>query len=177
MATNDKTNTPTNGIVNDTSDIAFTKTQGFTPEEEVPVGGVILAQGDINYNINRRTKKLTVRNTGDRPIQIGSHFHFFECNRYMEFDRKAAFGMHLNIPATTAIRFEPGEEKEVEVVEFAGKRRIIGFNGLTMGYSGLEDTPSYYPTKTHAYRMMKLYGFKDIPEEDAEAEFTTTPKK
>lgn len=177
MATTDKISTTTDGVINDAPNIDFPKTQGFTPEEEVAVGGVILAKGDIIYNIDRRTKKLIVRNTGDRPIQIGSHFHFFECNRYMEFDREAAFGMHLNIPATTAIRFEPGEEKEVEVVEYAGKQRIIGFNGLTMGYAGIDDTPAYYPVKTHAFHKMKRYGFKDVSEEEAEAEFTTTTKQ
>ena len=118
-----------------------------------------------------------MRNCGDRPIQIGSHFHFFEVNRYLEFDRAAAFGMHLNIPATTAIRFEPGEEKEVELVDFAGKRRIIGFNGLVQGYAGYEDTPTYYPRKMHAFRKMAEYGFKNISEEEADAEFTTPAPK
>lgn len=156
--------------------ITYPDTPGFTPAQYVPVGGVILADGDLEYNVNRRTKKLVVRNTGDRPIQIGSHFHFFEVNRYMEFDRKAAFGYHLNIPATTAIRFEPGEEKEVEIVEFAGKHRIIGFNGLTKGFAGLEDTPTYYPREIRAFSRMEKYGFKDISEDEAEAEFTSTPK-
>ena len=85
--------------------------------------------------------------------------------------------MHLNIPATTAIRFEPGEEKEVELVDFAGKRRIIGFNGLVQGYAGYEDTPTYYPRKMHAFRKMAEYGFKNISEEEAEAEFTTPAPK
>ncbi len=96
----------------------------------------------IEYNTGRKTVKLVVRNTGDRPIQVGSHFHFFEVNRYLEFDRDAAFGCHLNIPATTAIRFEPGDQKEVEVVAYSGKRRVIGFNGLVMGYTGDEDAPT-----------------------------------
>ncbi len=138
---------------------------------------MILADGDIEYNTDRRTITLKVRNTGDRPIQIGSHFHFFEVNRYMEFDRKAAFGYHLNIPATTAIRFEPGEEKEVELVTFAGKNRIIGFNNLVDGYAGLEDTPTYYPRKIRAFDRMQTFGFKNITEEEADAEFTTTPGK
>lgn len=153
---------------------------GFAPAKPCPVGGVILADGDLEYNADRRTKKITVRNTGDRPIQIGSHFHFFEVNRYMELDRKAAFGYHLNIPSTTAIRFEPGEEKEVELVSYAGKTRVIGFNDLVNGYTGLEDTPVYYPKQAEAYRRMAEYGFKDISETDAEAEFTqaeTQPEK
>ena len=85
---------------------------GYKPEERVAVGAVILAHDDIEYNTCRPCATIKVKNTGDRPIQVGSHFHFFEVNRYLEFDREAAFGMHLNIPATTAIRFEPGDEKE-----------------------------------------------------------------
>lgn len=134
---------------------------GFTPEERVAVGAVILAHDDIEYNTCRRVVTLRVKNTGDRPIQVGSHFHFFEVNRYLEFDREAAFGMHLNIPATTAIRFEPGDEKEVELVEYSGKRRVIGFNSLVSGYTGREDEPTYYPRHTHALRTMHKAGFKD----------------
>lgn len=157
--------------------IAYPNTPGFTPATPVPVGGVILADGAINYNVDRRTVTLKVRNTGDRPVQIGSHFHFFEVNRYMEFDREAAFGYHLNIPATTAVRFEPGEEKEVELVTFAGKQRIIGFNGLVNGYSGREDSPTYYPREIRAFDRMKTYGFKDVPESELDSEFTTSPGK
>ena len=133
---------------------------GFQPAEPCAVGGVVLLGEPVRYNENRKTVQLTVRNTGDRPIQVGSHFHFFEVNRYLEFDRDAAFGCHLNIPATTAIRFEPGDQKEVEVVSYAGKRRIIGFNGLVMGYSGDEDAPSYYPARTKAFLKMRKRGFK-----------------
>lgn len=146
---------------------------GFTPAEYVPVGGVILASDPIEYNTDRNTVTLKVRNTGDRPVQIGSHYHFFEVNRYMEFDRPAAFGMHLNIPATTAIRFEPGEEKEVELVSFAGKQRIIGFDDLTNGYAGYEDTPTYFPKKIRAVSRMKKYGYKSVSEDEANAEFTS----
>jgi urease subunit beta len=153
--------------------IAYPDTPAFTPAQPVPVGGVILADGDIEYNVGRRTVSLKVRNTGDRPVQVGSHFHFFEVNRYLEFDRKAAFGYHLNIPATTAVRFEPGEEKEVELVTFAGKQRIIGFNGLVDGFAGLEDTPTYYPRETRAFRRMEEYGFKNVPQDEAEAEYTS----
>ena len=152
-------------------------TPGYAPSAPVPVGGVILQSGDVEYNVGRTTYKLKVRNTGDRPIQVGSHLHFFEANRYLEFDRKQAFGCHLNIPATTAIRFEPGEEKEVEVVAFGGKRRIIGFNGLTDGYAGPEDTPTYFPVRERAYRRMEKYGFKNITEEEADAEFTAPAPK
>lgn len=137
--------------------------------QPVPVGGVILAETPITYNCNRKTVKITVRNTGDRPIQIGSHFHFFEVNRYMEFDRPQAFGMHLNIPATTAIRFEPGEEREVELVAFGGKRRIIGFNNLVMGYAGEEDYPTYYPIRSKAIARMEKRGFKTISNNTSES--------
>ena len=98
---------------------------GFTPKQHVGVGGEILSAEPIEYNEGRYTAKIVVHNTGDRPIQVGSHFHFFEVNRYLEFDRAKAFGCHLNIPATTAIRFEPGDEKEVEVVAYSGKQYVM----------------------------------------------------
>lgn len=160
-----------NGVYSGAPDIAYEKTPGFEPEEYCPVGGVILKDDPINYNIDRRTVTLKVRNTGDRPVQIGSHFHFFEVNRYMEFDRSKAFGYHLNIPATTAIRFEPGEEKEVELVSYAGKHRVIGFDDLVNGYAGLQDTPSYYPKYTEALRRMKEYGYKSVSETEADGEY------
>ena len=156
--------------------IAYPNTPGFTPSEYVPVGGVILKDEDVTYNAYRRTVKLTVHNTGDRPVQVGSHFHFFEVNRYMEFDRAKAFGYHLNIPATTAIRFEPGEEKEVELVQYGGKTRVIGFNDLVNGYAGLEDKPTFYPKHIEALRRVKEYGFKNISEDEAEAGYTQTEK-
>ena len=132
---------------------------GFVPEQPVPIGGVVLRSDEIEYNVGRPVTTLTVRNTGDRPIQVGSHFHFFEVNRYLEFDREAAFGTHLNIPATTAIRFEPGDERKVEVVPFAGKHRVIGFNSLVMGYAGVEDDPVYYPARAAAFARMHAEGF------------------
>lgn len=135
------------------------KTLCATPEG-VAVGGVVFAEGDVEYNIGKPTHTLTVSNTGDRPIQVGSHFHFFEVNRHLSFDRRAAFGCHLNIPATTAIRFEPGEEKSVELVPFGGKSRIIGFGGLTEGFAGVEGAPAYYPTLTKALEKAKNRGYK-----------------
>ncbi|MBL0356713.1 MAG: urease subunit beta [Chitinophagaceae bacterium] len=96
-------------------------------------GEYILAKDDIEINEGRKTAMLTVVNTGDRPVQIGSHFHFFEINKQMSFDRGKAFGMRLNIAAGTAVRFEPGEETEVTLVEFGGKKKISGFNNLTNG--------------------------------------------
>src|SRR5688572_32170754 len=96
-------------------------------------GEYILKKEDIIANEGRATVKIVVVNTGDRPVQIGSHFHFFEVNKQMEFDRGKAFGMRLNIPAGTAVRFEPGEEKQVELVEFGGNKKIYGFNNLLDG--------------------------------------------
>lgn len=96
-------------------------------------GEYLLAEGDIVANAGRRTVELTVANTGDRPIQVGSHFHFFEVNRALRFDRTQAFGMRLNVPAGTAVRFEPGDEKRVVLVELAGQRRVFGLNRLTDG--------------------------------------------
>lgn len=88
------------------------------------------SQGPVIANSGRKSHRLLVRNTGDRPIQVGSHYHFFETNRALAFDRAIAYGLRLNIPAGTAVRFEPGEEKEVELTEFGGRRIIHGFNGL-----------------------------------------------
>lgn len=96
-------------------------------------GEYILAKDDIIANEGRKTTTLVVVNTGDRPVQIGSHFHFFEVNKQMSFNRSAAFGMRLNIAAGTAVRFEPGEEKEVELTEFGGDKKIFGFNNLVDG--------------------------------------------
>jgi urease subunit beta len=96
-------------------------------------GEYILKSEDIVCNENRQSATVVVVNTGDRPVQVGSHFHFFEVNKQMEFDRQKAFGMRLNIAAGTAVRFEPGEEKEVILVAFGGKRTIVGFNNLTNG--------------------------------------------
>jgi urease beta subunit len=99
-------------------------------------GEYLLGEGDIEANAGRRTVRLTVANTGDRPIQVGSHFHFFEANRALRFERRQAFGMRLNVPAGTAVRFEPGDEKVVTLVELAGAREVYGLNGLTDGPVG-----------------------------------------
>ena len=96
-------------------------------------GEYLLGEGDIEANAGRRTVQLTVANTGDRPIQVGSHFHFFEANRALRFERASAFGMRLNVPAGTAVRFEPGDEKIVTLVELAGAREVYGLNALTEG--------------------------------------------
>ena len=102
-------------------------------EADVPLGGTLYASTPITFNEDRPVTKVKVRNTGDRPIQIGSHFHFFETNDALTFDRAASRGMRLNIPAGTAVRFEPGQTREVELVELAGLRRVFGFAGRVMG--------------------------------------------
>ena len=96
-------------------------------------GEIIRAQGDLEINAGRPTREVTVANTGDRPIQIGSHFHFFEVNEALRFDRAAALGYRLNIPAGTAVRFEPGQQRAVELVAYAGDGLVFGFNAKVMG--------------------------------------------
>jgi urease subunit beta len=96
-------------------------------------GEYILQPNDIIANAGRTTAKVVVVNTGDRPVQIGSHFHFFEVNRQLQFNRQTAYGMRLNIPAGTAVRFEPGEEKEVQLVTYGGAQKVYGFNNLVNG--------------------------------------------
>jgi urease subunit beta len=100
---------------------------------KVAVGGYVCHAQPISYNEGLPVTTLKVRNTGDRPVQVGSHFHFFEINPALEFDRAAAFGLHLNIPASTALRFEPGDEREVSLVPFGGHRAVYGFNNLVDG--------------------------------------------
>jgi urease subunit beta len=96
-------------------------------------GEFIIEPGEIELNAGRSKRSITVANTGDRPIQVGSHFHFFEVNRALQFERSLARGYRLNIAAGTAIRFEPGQERTVQLVELAGDRIVYGFNGLIMG--------------------------------------------
>jgi urease beta subunit len=93
----------------------------------------IVPDGEIELNAGRRTVTVRVRNTGDRPVQVGSHYHFFEANRMLDLDRRAAYGMRLDIPAGTAVRFEPGDERDVTLVEIGGARRAIGFAALVDG--------------------------------------------
>ena len=123
-----------------------------------PVGGYVLAAAPVTINPGRPRMTLAVRNTGDRPIQVGSHFHFFEVNRALEFDREGAFGLRPDIPAGTAIRFEPGDEREVTLVPFGGKRRVHGFNNLVDGWTPTDG--AYRPRATRAIRLAQEYGFK-----------------
>lgn len=116
----------------------------------------------IEINAGRATTTLKVTNTGDRPIQIGSHFHFFEVNPAMRFEREQAWGMHLDIPAGTGIRFEPGETKQVSLVAYAGARHLNGFNGLVEG--GLDAAQ----TKVRALALLEQRGFQNgAPNEEA----------
>jgi urease subunit beta len=96
-------------------------------------GELLLASGDIELNAGRPTVTVKVANTGDRPIQVGSHYHFYETNNALAFEREVARGFRLNIAAGTAVRFEPGQEREVELVAYAGERKVYGFQGKIMG--------------------------------------------
>lgn len=99
-------------------------------------GEVLTVDGQIELNVKRKTQTVAVSNTGDRPIQVGSHYHFFETNEALHFDRKTTRGMRLNIAAGTAVRFEPGQSRTVELVDLAGSRSVFGFQGKVMGALG-----------------------------------------
>ncbi len=115
-------------------------------------GEYILREEPIEANKGRTTVELEVTNTGDRPVQVGSHFHFFEVNRALRFDRSKAFGMRLNIPAGTAVRFEPGDTKKVVLVRLGGAATVYGLNGLTNG-------PTARSAKDSALERAKAQGF------------------
>lgn len=131
---------------------------------DIPVGGYDLADDPIELNVGKPRLELTVRNTGDRPIQVGSHFHFFEANRALSFDRKKAFGWRLDIAAGTAIRFEPGDEREVTLVPLGGKQRVHGLNNLVDGWAPTHS--SYRPRVTEAMRRVEEFGFQNDPSEE-----------
>lgn len=120
------------------------------------VGEVTLGKDDIEAFPNRKTITLRVKNTGDRGIQVGSHFHFFEANRALDFDREKAYGMKLAIPAGTSVRFEPGQEKEITLVEYGGKKYVHGFNSLVDG-----GVRTIY-RKNKALMKAKKLGFKGV---------------
>jgi urease beta subunit len=126
---------------------------GSLQSSNVIPGEVILGQGEIIALHGRQTVELSVANTGDRPIQVGSHCHFFEANRTLKFDRARAFGFRLQVPAGTAVRFEPGETKKVVLVALGGKRVAYGINGLTNGW--LDDGQ----VKANALAKAKVEGF------------------
>lgn len=131
-------------------------------DDELIPGEVLLAEGSIVANAGREVRTVTVRHTGDRPIQVGSHMHVFEVNRALRFDRAEAFGHRLNIPAGTAVRFEPGEQRDVEIVPFGGAREVHGFNALTNGPAGEDALESAMATAIDR-------GFIDSPGPDEEA--------
>ncbi len=121
-------------------------------------GEYFLAQSPVVANTGRRTEELEVANTADRPIQVGSHFHFFEVNRSLRFERARAFGMRLNIPAGTAVRFEPGDNKNVTLVELGGAARVYGQNGLTNGPA--DQSIEQSARRKTACEAAKLQGFE-----------------
>lgn len=120
-------------------------------------GEYLLAANPVIANAGRRTIELEVVNVGDRPIQVGSHFHFFEVNRSLRFDRARAFGMRLNIPAGTAVRFEPGDDKKVVLVELGGDAKVFGLNGLT---NGSVDPSMEQSARRKAIEAAKSQGFE-----------------
>jgi urease subunit beta len=130
MVNRSRTNIKTNNKIK-------TKTQKKPGGDEVSSrmipGEYILSPNPVICNENRKTVKITVKNTGDRPSQVGSHAHFFEVNKALDFPRQKAYGYRLNIPAGTSVRFEPGDSKEVELCEYGGHHIVYGFNSLTMG--------------------------------------------
>jgi urease subunit beta len=125
-------------------------------EDRLVPGEIIPGNDTVRINEGRPTTTVTVTNTGDRPIQVGSHFHFFEINRALEFDREAAFGTRLDVPAGAAVRFEPGESKTVDLVDLGGNQRVSGLNDLTNG-STRNDT-----TKERALERARERGFEGV---------------
>jgi urease subunit beta len=136
--------------------------------DDLVPGELRAGDGTVTLNEGRETATVTVRNTGDRPVQIGSHFHFFEVNAALAFDRETAYGMRLNVPAGTAVRFEPGDAKTVELVAIGGKRRVSGMNGLANG--SVEDGASEATERAEAagFAVSDGDGAADGDVEDAE---------
>jgi urease subunit beta len=110
-------------------------------------GEILTIDGDITLNEGRTPVTVTVANTGDRPVQVGSHYHFFEVNPALAFDRTLARGMRLDIPSGTAIRFEPGQSRDIQLIPYAGARRVVGFRGEIMGNLDVPAPPAVPPTK------------------------------
>lgn len=125
----------------------------------VTIGGYVVGSAEVAFDEDRPVTKITVTSTGDRPIQVGSHFHFFEVNPALEFDRAAAFGLHLNIPSSTAIRFEPGDKREVELVPYGGKRAVYGFNNLVDGATA---DGRAVAAKARAVQLAEQLGFRSL---------------
>ena len=119
-------------------------------------GEYFLSEDPIIANIGKSVIILDVKNTGDRPIQVGSHAHFFEVNKALEFPRRKSYGFHLNIPAGTSIRFEPGDSKKIELTEFSGKRIVYGFSGLVNGPLSEKQNEAFSKAKEQGFRGMEL---------------------
>ncbi|PIW33183.1 MAG: urease subunit beta [Nitrosopumilales archaeon CG15_BIG_FIL_POST_REV_8_21_14_020_37_12] len=117
-------------------------------------GQYFVSDEPVIANVGKTTVSIVVRNTGDRPIQVGSHTHFFEANKALEFPRKKSYGCHLNIPAGTSVRFEPGETKEVELTEFGGKRIVYGFSGLVNGSLDEKQQEAFAKALENGFRGM-----------------------
>lgn len=130
--------------------------QPITGNGAVKPGEILTEEGEIELNAGKDKAQITVTNTADRPIQVGSHFHFFEVNKALEFNRNLAYGMRLDIPAGTAVRFEPGESKRVELVEIGGTREGYGLNGLVEGSMDDEEI------KKKALKKAAEFGFKGV---------------
>lgn len=130
--------------------------QPITGNGAVKPGEILTEEGEIELNAGKDKAQITVTNTADRPIQVGSHFHFFEVNKALEFNRNLAYGMRLDIPAGTAVRFEPGESKRVELVEIGGMREGYGLNGLVEGFIDDEEI------KKKALKKAAEFGFKGV---------------
>lgn len=116
------------------------------------IGEIIPADREITLNEGKNTVTVLVANKGDRPVQVGSHYHFFEVNKCLDFDRETAYGYHLDIPSGTSVRFEPGEEKEVQLTEMGGRKRVFGLNDLTRAQATQD-------TKAASMETAKLKGF------------------
>ncbi|QOF69467.1 urease subunit beta [Aminobacter sp. SR38] len=127
--------------------------EAFDVGEPTKAGMIEFADGDIEINVGRRTIELVMVNTGDRPVQIGAHYHIAECNRAMAFDREAAFGMHLDIASGTAVRFEPGQSRKVQLTTYVGREVAYGMNNMTNG-SVRSDI-----IKQQAVRRLREHGF------------------
>jgi urease subunit beta len=119
-------------------------------------GEYFLSEDPIIANVGKLVITLDVKNTGDRPIQVGSHAHFFEINKALEFSRKKSYGFHLNIPAGTSIRFEPGDSKKIELTEFSGKKTVYGFSGLVNGSLSEKQNEAFSKAKEQGFRGMEL---------------------
>ena len=120
-------------------------------------GEYFLSEDPIIANVGKSVITLDVKNTGDRPIQVGSHAHFFEINKALEFSRKKSYGFHLNIPAGTSIRFEPGDSKKIELTEFSGKKIVYGFSGLVNGSLSEKQNEAFSKAKKQGFRGMELW--------------------